>query len=63
MDIISQFFPMILAAGVKSWALGVLVVILGLLGLVLLACCYDDKADDGAFWKKGAEMKFDFKER
>lgn len=50
MDIISQFFPMILASGVKTWALGVLVVILGLLGLVLLACCYDDKADDGAFW-------------
>ena len=50
MDIISQFFPLILAAGVKPWALGVLVVILGLLGLVLLACCYDDKADDGAFW-------------
>ena len=50
MDIISQFFPMILAAGVKPWALGVLVVILGLLGLVLLACCYDDKAEDGAFW-------------
>ena len=50
MDIISQFFPLILAAGVKPWALGVLVVILGLLGLVLLACCYDDKAEDGAFW-------------
>ena len=49
MDIISQFFPLILAAGVKPWALGVLMVILGLLGLVLLACCYDDKADDGAF--------------
>lgn len=50
MDIIAPFLPMILAAGVKPWALGVLVVILGLLGLVLLACCYDDKVDDGAFW-------------
>lgn len=51
MDISAPFFPLILAAGVKPWALGGFVVILGLLGLVFLAFCYDDKADDDSFWK------------
>lgn len=51
MDISAPFFPMILAAGVKTCALGVFVVMIGLLGMLLLSCCYDEKADDDSFWK------------
>lgn len=51
MDISAPFLPMILASGVKPWALGVFVVMIGLLGMLLLSCSYDDRAGDDSFWK------------